>query len=633
MYNTGDLKSLGLLWTNLATTCYTEWVDKEDILSFSTRLDHEGLHFLTVTLPTIGKALDNYHSTNEWVSPPDFKSVRMSHSHLVNMTYTPTGGEASYRRKTVELVPVFLARAVIAALGGNPQAVDCVRQLTLMFYKLEVDYDSDTTKRFLDQFIEVDHSLVDSIDSEDIFTSELIDEMRRIVARVLCNEDPSDIRPCHGSGATACHTPNAEKYHKLRYYKKLDDVFPYSEYFFYSPTHLADELETLEASQESVPRARVCLVPKDSRGPRIISCEPAELLYIQQGLMRKLYRCLETSPITAGQVNFTDQSINQQLAKRASKDGSYATIDLSDASDRVSWNLVQKVFPEPWVRALGACRSESTLLPDGREVKLQKFAPMGSSCCFPVEALVFWACAEAASRIAISRIMYAGEEPTEDLYRRKYVYGDDIIVAAELYPLTVMALEKIGLKVNRSKSYASGPFRESCGGEYYLGVDVTPVRIRKAIGDRGRILQTNADLVNELITKFGYDKVRDSIDMIEVVQRYVFPRTGLDLPMSIKLDASNYRGVPLWASNDAFFRVRFNKDLQRYEHRVLTLSSANKQAHPPDWGELLRKELSKDVARYGKYLNPLAIMESKLEPGFYMVPHSIRTKWAWVWLG
>jgi hypothetical protein len=69
---------------------------------------------------------------------------------------------------------------------------------------------------------------------------------------------------------------------------------------------------------KSVPQARVCLVPKDSRGPRIISCEPAELMFIQQGIMRKLYSHLETHHLTAGQINFTDQSINRNLALLAS---------------------------------------------------------------------------------------------------------------------------------------------------------------------------------------------------------------------------------------------------------------------------------------------------------------------------
>lgn len=608
MNNTGDLKSLSLLWANLAKTSYADFVTEEDIQTFSERVEHEGLTFLTTTLPTLGKALDNFHSTMDWVPPPDFKTQTRwvyADDAILLENHTP---------KVERQIPVFLGSAVKFALGGDSRAVDCVRQLSYMFYKLEVDYDETTIQRFLDKFIETDRGIVDAISFEDDFTSRLVAEMRRIIGRILCNEDPLDIRPCHGSGATACRTSNEDKWHKLRYYEKLDAVFSYSEYFFYSPTHLSDELEKLEASQVSVPMARVCLVPKDSRGPRIISCEPAELLYIQQGLMRKLYRCLETSSITAGQVNFTDQSINQLLAKQGSIDSSLATIDLSDASDRVSLELVKRVFPPNWVQALEACRSESTTLPDGRVVKLNKFAPMGSSCCFPVEALVFWTCLQATRHILNRR--------SSD---KMYVYGDDIIVPSTFYEDAVFGLTRIGLTVNLSKSFFDGPFRESCGGEYHKGMDVTPVRVRKTIKRQGSGLATNADLCNEYIDKFGYDKALPLIRIVEEEQGYVFPRTLLDYPVTLRVSPC--------ASNDAFLARRWNKNLQRWEHRVLTLSSAHKKAHAPNWGELLRKELSRDVAVSGKYTNPLAIMDSVLEPGYYTERHSVRTKWRWSWLG
>ncbi|DAD50607.1 RNA-directed RNA polymerase [ssRNA phage Gerhypos.1_37] len=616
MFNTGDLKSLGLLWTNLATTSYSEWVTERDIKTFSDRLEHEGLAFLTTTLPTLGKAIDNFHSTSEWVPPPDFKT-HVADTWRTDTSFQPRDDFFVSTEKhagIARFIPDFLGKAVYFALAGSSSAVDCVRQLAFMFYKLEVDYDEETKKQYLDRFIQNDLDLANAIDFEDDFTSKLVAEMRRMVCRILCNEDPLDIRPSHGAGATACRTSNENKYHLVRYYAELDAVFSYPEYFYFSPTHLADEMGKLEDAQESVPRARVCLVPKDSRGPRIISCEPAELLYIQQGLMKKLYRCLETSPLTAGQVNFTDQSINQQLAESSSLTGEYATIDLSDASDRVSLDLIRAVFPPRWVEALEACRSESTILPDGRVVKLKKFAPMGSSCCFPVEALVFWTCAQATRRIL---------SPNSRV--KMYVYGDDIIVPSSFYEETVCGLETIGLKVNRSKSFFDGPFRESCGGEYHRGVDVTPVRVRKFIKRQGSGLATNADLANCFLVKFGEEKSLPLIKIIEEQQGYIFPRTQLSYPATLRLDPS--------ISNDVFFRRRWNVDFQRWEHRVLCLSSTQKKVHPPNWGELLRKELCKDVAVSGKYTHPLAIMDSVLEPGYYTESHSVRAKWQWSWLG
>jgi hypothetical protein len=633
MISTGDLKSLGLLWTNLATTSYTRWIDPEDLKTFGHRLDNEGLSFLTVVLPTIGKALDNFHSTGEWVAPPDFKCRVPAAGFWLAW---PSRGYSSSEPVFVPVgqrpIPKFMGYVVDMALNGDSSAVDCVRQLSYMFYKLEVNYDEKTKQQFLDKFIKTDLALADAIDFKDAFTSKLVAEMRRMVHEILCNEDPSDIRPCHGGGATACHTSNSEKWHKLRYYPKLDAVFPYSDYFYYSATHLVDELGRLEASQELVPKARVCLVPKDSRGPRIISCEPAELLYIQQGLMRKLYRCLEASPITAGQLNFTDQGVNQLRAKCASITGYSATIDLSDASDRVAWALVERIFPPRWVEALEACRSEETVLPDGRSVKLKKFAPMGSSCCFPVEALTFFACLQATwrmeRRVSISTRADGEEFRTYGVAPKTidtFVYGDDIIVPSHFYEEAVNALTKIGLVVNLSKSFARGPFRESCGGEYHLGIDVTPVRIRKVPSRQGSGLAASAELANNFIRKFGEDKALPLIRVIEEQIGYIFPRSPLGLPGTIYGETN--------ASNDAFFRRRWNTAFQRFEHRVLTLSSTNQQVHPPNWEELLRKELSRDVAVSGKYTHPLAIADSVLEPGYYTDSHSVHTKWQWVWLG
>lgn len=616
----GNLKSLQLLWLDLARNQrYRSLITEDDCNTFMIRSTNEGLSFLTSGLPTIGRALDNYHATTVWECPLGFDPM-----DVYVQEWDPT--EMVYFN-TIKVIPVFLNTAVESALRGNPAAVDCVRQMSYIFYKLEVQFDEGHIAKFLDQFVETDRMLGDiSFDDDGTAKYRLIKRMRGLVARVLSNVDPYDIVPSHGSGATACHTPNSQKYHQLRYYEKLDEVFSYSEFFFLSPTHLVDELDKLMNADVKLPQARVCLVPKDSRGPRIISCEPAELMFIQQGLMRKMYETIEAHPLTRGQVNFTDQTINQEMAKLGSVTGTLATLDLTDASDRVSLNLVREVFPMNWVRALEACRSETTLLPDGRVVKLNKFAPMGSSCCFPVEALVFWACAVAAVQ----------EHTRENRFTKKFgtsvfdgalVYGDDIIIDSLYSSVVMVALQSIGLKVNQLKSYVQGPFRESCGGDYYNGVDVTPVRLRKFLNiNVNTNFETTADFFNNLVKKFGYDDSQKAISHQERLIGYTYPRTELDLPGSV-------RATPC-ASNDAFFKRRWNSALQRYEHRVLCLVSNVKQHHPPNWGELFRKQLTKrNVKVQDRYQSWLAIADSRLDPGQYTDPHSVIQKWVWKWLG
>lgn len=591
MNNIGSRKSLSLyrdVWINLAQNQrYSTYITSMDITVFVRRLKNEGITFLLKTLPNIGKALDKYHSTYEWTPPADFQS----------------DGDG---------LPIFMGNAVKASLRGDSEAVDCVRQLSYLFYKLEMDFDQEFISEHLSKFKDIDRQLGD-IDFQ--ANNLLIDAARRKIFRILCNADPRDIRPCHGSGATADRMKNYEKWHQLKYYRQLDDFFPYPDYFFYSLTHLEDELDKLEKSQLVNPQARLCFVPKDSRGPRTISCEPSALMYIQQGLMRKLYEVIEHHPLTRGFVNFTNQEINRSLAYSSSKTGERATLDLSDASDRVAFELVKRLFPSHWLDAFKACRSESTLLPNGEVMVFNKFAPMGSACCFPVEALVFWAIASASI-------------PTSSLDRDVYVYGDDIIVHSENTDAVISGLESVGLKVNRDKSYSKGPFRESCGGDYHSGYDVTPVRVRKSIGISHTSRSSDVEFCNLMIAKFGESASARLVSFVESLHTIPFPRTSLG-------------GIPcclnstLTSSNDVHFRRRWNKNLQRYEHRIPQPYMKTLVFHEAAWSELLRKELTRELRSRDQqvYESLVTIQDSQLQPGEYTVNHPVKTRWQWVWLG
>lgn len=221
---------------------------------------------------------------------------------------------------------------------------------------------------------------------------------------------------------------------------------------------------------------KVTPVPKTRLKPRLIAIEPTAMQYAQQGLMRALVPLLEWGPQSAGLIGFTDQVPNQHLAERGSIDRQVATIDLSDASDRVSWSLVKSLFgwwPDV-VGALDASRSRNAMLPNGELLPLKKFASMGSAVCFPVEAMVFTAIAFAA----IADEIGSRKKALASCRGSFRVYGDDIIVPTEYAHLVVRDLEAYGLKVNASKTFVNGFFRESCGGDFYRGVPVNPVYLR-----------------------------------------------------------------------------------------------------------------------------------------------------------
>jgi hypothetical protein len=161
MITHGSLKSLLSLWENLALNQrYDSLVSMDDISTFHRRATEEGLPFLMQTLPTIGKALDNAFATCEWAMPAGWKS-RQVEIQLLDSTVLRSfvdWGKGVPVTLTCS-IPIFLGNAVHRALKGESLAVDCVRQLTYVFYKYEVRHDDHTIEEFLQRFKTTDASL------------------------------------------------------------------------------------------------------------------------------------------------------------------------------------------------------------------------------------------------------------------------------------------------------------------------------------------------------------------------------------------------------------------------------------------------------------------------------------------
>lgn len=158
------------------------------------------------------------------------------------------------------------------------------------------------------------------------------------------------------------------------------------------------------------------------------------------------------------------QDVHNKCARKASVSGSHATIDLTLASDTIAYQLVRALLPPLWFRLLDSCRSPFTLF-KGRWVRLEKFSSMGNGFTFELETLIFAALASAA----------CGARIGHDLL----VYGDDIICPVDGASMVIRVLELFGFIPNRSKTFVTGSFRESCGGDYFSGVAVRPVFLKK----------------------------------------------------------------------------------------------------------------------------------------------------------
>lgn len=215
--------------------------------------------------------------------------------------------------------------------------------------------------------------------------------------------------------------------------------------------------------------SRVIFVPKTWKKLRGISAEPAELQYFQQAIYRSLEDAI-SGTILHRVINLRDQNGSRHLAQKGSRDGTLATIDLSSASDSVTLQLVKDIFGSSnLTRWLLATRSTHTLIED-KLVPLNKFAPMGSACCFPVECLVFAGVVLATARRRFGKRFKIGSS-----YR---VFGDDIICPSSISQDVISNLELFGFSVNPDKSFTSGDFRESCGMDAWKGHDVTPLKLK-----------------------------------------------------------------------------------------------------------------------------------------------------------
>lgn len=232
--------------------------------------------------------------------------------------------------------------------------------------------------------------------------------------------------------------------------------------------------------------------------------------YVQQGILEALTQEERADDNARSFVLSDSQEPNRLLARQGSQSGKFATLDLSEASDRVSYQHVRFLLANHphLLGSVDACRSRKADVPGHGVIRLAKFASMGSALCFPFEALVFCTIVFIGIEKALNRRLTPSDVKS---YRgRVRVYGDDIIVPTDCAVSVKEVLSSFGMKVNTNKSFWTGRFRESCGGDYYGGHDVSVARVRSLFPnsrtDASELVSTVA-LRNELYERGLFDSV------------------------------------------------------------------------------------------------------------------------------
>jgi len=340
-----------------------------------------------------------------------------------------------------------------------------------------------------------------------------------------------------------------------------------------------------------VPGDTITTVNKNWKVDRIINPQPALNLFFQKGLGREIRRGLRRF----GLLHPNAQQQQRRRAQQASFDGRHATLDLRDASMSVTKGMVDALIEGPVWKMIYDFRSPGTWLNcRTSEGKFNKEGPwglapyemistMGNGFTFELETLLFWAIAAAACK----QLGLHWSTVT--------VYGDDVIIPTEAVSLVTEAFDTFGLELNKTKSfYHPHPgFRESCGGHYWRGYDVTPFYLKRAPDNIADVILLH-NKVQRWVTNYSvYPWGRTQISFEELTRfcRRETPKRFFG-PAPI--------AGCLWASWDKCV-PRYDRDTQSYAISVVVKGSNTKTAE----------------SQTGAYLSALWDMQTARDPSYW----------------
>jgi hypothetical protein len=515
------LKSLIVLWNSIADDlamwcCTSTHRDKNTVLE---RSKNEGISFLTITLPSFAKDFE-------------LSLERKKMGNDVFLGFKKNGSLPAFLQGFSCLV--FDRSTGVLLDEPNVHAIRAIRQLTLLYSKILLECAPSRERKAIREFVKCEQEVRSRMGVCDYYNYRRISTLlfgsafSAIDKRIYDGE----VVPKHGPGSTADSLLGNQKFTQSTWTQRLEPYFPYGESVLpnWSFWDQLEKVDFLEPGSE-IP-VKVISVPKTMKTPRIIAVEPTAMQYSQQSVLRMFRESIKGSTLDRF-IGLDDQTPNQRLARQGSSNGDLATLDLSEASDRVSLEAVCNLLANhAHLRgAVLACRSQSALLPSGDLLVLAKFASMGSALCFPMEAAVFLTVVFCAIEQDLGHQLTLRD--IKNHVGRVRIFGDDIIVPKDNVRSVISLLEHFGLRVNERKSFWNGKFRESCGKEYYDGTDVSIVRCRRALPTSRRNVQeiiSTVSLRNQLF-EAGYERSVDLLDsrMWRILSHY--PVVGKTSPV------------------------------------------------------------------------------------------------------
>ncbi len=383
------------------------------------------------------------------------------------------------------------------------------------------------------------------------------------VSSMLGEYSPIRARFRHGPGAVSdLRVGRDYKYLFPAWSPRLQYVFPASEFAFANLSSAVNASDFESGDIPLVEGASVLIaVPKTQKGPRLIAKEPTCHQWCQQSVREYLSESIKHSAVGAS-IDFRRQDLSAELVLTASVDKSLATVDLTAASDRLSCWLVERLFRanHSLLSAFIASRTRFIINDMDKKSpklhKLRKFASMGSALTFPVQSLSFYILCVAAGVVATGS--HIGK--WKKLARQVRVYGDDLIVPVLWMPVLERLFELLYLRINRSKTFSAGNFRESCGTDAYAGVNVSPGQVTQVF-DESKLgtLQGVVDSSNNLFEKGFFNTATQLLAPVPTKISRLIPW----LPVG-----SESFGLKTSSGFSTTARKRWNGDLQYWEYQT-----------------------------------------------------------------
>lgn len=588
---------------------------EKDFLTLTRLSSTRGQSTFTIDLPALGKILDRsladgrlaFSSTNLSRRRRKGSVIPRLFQGLWSRLFDDVG---CLKASTDPNVVLFLR--TLLYVGKNLEWECAPRYLfeaTEEFYRVEADLPIPSS--FWEEDLDWDSNrdiisfgdILGSAPNGDLYPSgneslrPVLDSIQRSCDRVsgiIGFYEPDDNQFRHGPGAVSDASGGSYKYDFPNWPPRLEAVFPF---FRYGST-ITGFMDRLQPSGLDLvshePRSKLIAVPKTQKGPRLIASEPTAHQWCQQSIGGFLQSRVARSCLSLS-LDFFSQDPSRRLARASSLDGSYSTIDLKSASDRLSCWFVQRAFRKNPVLlvAMRACRTRYISNDiDSKQPslhKLRKFTTQGSALTFPVQSLCFLSVALGVGKHLMPHLSW------QDIGRQVRVFGDDIIVPREWEPLLSTVLEVLYLKVNRTKTFSNGYFRESCGMDAWMGYDVTPPHVTmRAQESDPRTIASNVAVSNNFFLKGFWvasewlrSTVRDKFILVSKVSSGAF-------------GFKSFSGTPIPPVS------RWNKDLHRDEFRALVIMAKARKMKQETAAALLQY-FTEEPEPYVKYESGVAV--------------------------